>query len=471
MKMKPFTAISVALISLCVICSAQAPTHYEPTLESLDRHPLPDWYAGAKLGIFIHWGLYSVPGWAPINHPDHDFSSADYIKYNPYAEWYLNVLRIPGSPTAQYHKEHYGDLGYYGFAPTFNRESKKWDPDKMAAIFKAAGARYVVLTSKHHEGFTLWPSTASNPSPSLKPDQLHAQRDIVGELTTAVNKQGMKMGLYYSGGYDWTFNTGPIETNKDYDTVKPQSEAYGRYAYAQIHELIDRYKPALLWNDIDWPKTGNALQVEADYYNAIPDGVIDDRFGIKHSDFTSPEYEKLEKISPKKWEECRGLGRSFGYNRAEGEKETIAPGELIALLVDIVSKNGNLLLDVGPEADGTIPPIQMDRLKALGAWLQQNGEAIYDTTPWTEASAKSVEGDDLRFTRKGNDLYVTVLGKPRAQTITIADLPAKPGIPITQLGDNNELGAKVQSGGTRIDLRGNLKGDYAYSFKLAGYAK
>jgi len=471
MKMKPFTAISVALISLCVICSAQAPTHYEPTLESLDRHPLPDWYAGAKLGIFIHWGLYSVPGWAPINHPDHDFSSADYIKYNPYAEWYLNVLRIPGSPTAQYHKEHYGDLGYYGFAPTFNRESKKWDPDKMAAIFKAAGARYVVLTSKHHEGFTLWPSTTSNPSPSLKPDQLHAQRDIVGELTTAVNKQGMKMGLYYSGGYDWTFNTGPIETNKDYDTVKPQSEAYGRYAYAQIHELIDRYKPALLWNDIDWPKTGNALQVEADYYNAIPDGVIDDRFGIKHSDFTSPEYEKLEKISPKKWEECRGLGRSFGYNRAEGEKETIAPGELIALLVDIVSKNGNLLLDVGPEADGTIPPIQMDRLKALGAWLQQNGEAIYDTTPWTEASAKSVEGDDLRFTRKGNDLYVTVLGKPRAQTITIADLPAKPGIPITQLGDNNELGAKVQSGGTRIDLRGNLKGDYAYSFKLAGYAK
>jgi alpha-L-fucosidase len=473
MILKPIAVlISSALIAATVFCSAQAPVKYEPTLVSLDHHPLPQWYAGAKLGIFIHWGLYSVPGWAPLTHPDHDFSSNDYIKYDPYAEWYLNTMRISGSPTEAYQKEHYGaDFNYYDFSQTFNRESKKWDPNKMAEIFKMAGARYVVLTSKHHEGFTLWPSTTPNPSPSLKPSQLHAERDIVGELTTAVQKQNMKMGLYYSGGYDWTFNTGPIEVNSDYDAVKPQTDAYGKYAFAQIHELINRYHPAILWNDIDWPKTGNALQVEADYYNAMPDGVIDDRFGIKHSDFTSPEYEKKDQISEKKWEECRGLGRSFGYNRAEGEKETIAPEELIALLVDIVSKNGNLLLDVGPEADGTIPPVQMERLVALGAWLKQNGEAIYDTTPWTKAAGKSAEGDDLRFTRKGNDLYVTVLGKPKAQTITISDLPSEAGIPITQLGDNNELGAKAQSEGMRIVLRGNLKGDYAYSFKLAGYAR
>jgi len=199
--------------------------------------------------------------------------------------------------------------------------------------------------------------------------------------------------------------------------------------------------------------------------------VIDDRFGIKHSDFTSPEYEKKDQISEKKWEECRGLGRSFGYNRAEGEKETIAPEELIALLVDIVSKNGNLLLDVGPEADGSIPPIQMDRLKALGAWLKQNGEAIYDTVPWTKASAKSAEGDELRFTRKGDDLYVTVLGKPKGQTITVSDVPAKPGLKITQLGDNADLATSEQNGGTRIVLKGTPKGEYAYSFKLAGYLR
>jgi alpha-L-fucosidase len=472
MMLKPLAAISATLISLGALCPAQAPAKYEPSIESLDQHPLPQWYAGAKLGIFIHWGLYSVPGWAPITHPDHDFSSNDYIKYDPYAEWYLNTMRVPGSPTAEYHKEHYGaNFEYYDFAPVFNRETKKWDPDKMAAIFRKSGARYVVLTSKHHEGFTLWPSTTPNPSPSLPASKLHAQRDIVGELTAAVRKQGMKMGLYYSGGYDWTFNTGPIGIDKDYEAVKPQTKAYGDYAFAQIHELIDRYQPSVLWNDIDWPRTGNALQVEADYYNAIPDGVIDDRFGIKHSDFTSPEYQKLDKISAKKWEECRGLGRSFGYNRAEGEAETMAPGELIALLVDIVSKNGNLLLDVGPEADGTIPPVQKERLQALGAWLKQNGEAIYDTVPWTEAAGKSTEGDDLRFTRKGDDLYVTVLGRPKAQTITIQGLPVKPGVGITQLGGTSELGAKVQYGGMRIVLRGPLKGEYAYSFKLAGYAR
>ncbi len=464
--------VLTAFALACTSASAQPPTSYQPTIESLDTHPLPQWYAGAKLGIFIHYGLYSVPGWAPLSHPDHDFRNIDYIRNNPYAEWYLNVMRIPGSPTEAYHREHFGaDFNYYDFAPIFNRESQKWNPDQWATIFHEAGARYVVLTSKHHEGFTLWPSTTPNPTPTLPLNRQHAERDIVGDLTTAVRKQGLHMGLYYSGGYDWTFNTGPIMTSADYQSVKPETEAYGKYAFAQIHELIDRYHPDVLWNDIDWPKTGNALQVEADYYNAVPDGVIDDRFGIAHADFTSPEYKKLDEISPKKWEECRGLGRSFGYNRAEGEAETIAPGELIALLVDIVSKNGNLLLDVGPEADGTIPPVQMERLKALGAWLNQNGEAIYDTTPWTKAVGKSVEGDDLRFTRKGDDLYVIVLGKPKGQTITIEDLPAKAGIPITQLGDNNELSAKVQSGNLKIVLRAPLQGNYAYTFKVAGYAR
>ena len=466
-------SVALALIGLALsgaVCRAQAAVRYQPTLESLDTHPLPQWYAGAKLGIFIHYGLYSVPGWAPLSHPEHDFLSADYIRNNPYAEWYLNTLRIPGSPTQAYHREHYGaNFGYYDFAPIFNRESKKWKPDEWAAIFREAGARYVVLTSKHHEGFTLWPSTTVNPSPTLPKDRQHAERDIVGELTIAVRKQGLHMGLYYSGGYDWTFNTGPIMTAGDYLSVQPQSSAYGQYAFAQIHELIERYKPDLLWNDIGWPKTGNVLQVEADYYNAVPGGVIDDRFGIAHADFTSPEYQKLEKISPKKWEECRGLGRSFGYNRAEGEAETIAPADLIALLVDIVSKNGNLLLDVGPEADGTIPPVQMERLKALGAWLKQNGEAIYDTVPWTRAAGKSAEGDDLRFTRKGDDLYVTVLGQPKGQTITVADLPVKPGVVITQLGGTDDLGAKGPNQNTQIVLSSPLQGEFAYSFKLAGY--
>lgn len=203
----------------------------------------------------------------------------------------------------------------------------------------------------------------------------------------------------------------------------------------------------------------------------MPDGVIDDRFGIKHADFTSPEYQKLDQISPKKWEECRGLGRSFGYNRAEGEAETIAPADLIALLVDIVSKNGNLLLDVGPEADGTIPPVQMERLKALGAWLNQNGEAIYDTTPWTHATGKTAEGDDLRFTRKGGDLYVTLLGAPKGSTATILDLPAKSAAQVSLLGDPKSVHWKFEANNLRISLPEKMPGNYAYVFKLAGYAQ
>jgi alpha-L-fucosidase len=146
MPLKPIRLLAAAIpffaLSITTLAPAQAPAHYEPTIASLDQHPLPEWYAGAKLGIFIHWGLYSVPGWAPLTHPNHDFASNDYIKYDPYAEWYLNTMRVPGSPTQAYQHEHYGEAGYYDFAPEFDRESKKWNPDAMAEVFKRAGARY-----------------------------------------------------------------------------------------------------------------------------------------------------------------------------------------------------------------------------------------------------------------------------------------------------------------------------------------
>ncbi len=461
------------IIGICGLCAAQTPVKYEPTIESLDRHQVPFWYTHAKLGIFIHWGLYSVPGWAPLNHPDHDFDSPDYIKNDPYAEWYYNTMRIEGSPTQAYHREHYGaNFNYYDFAPVFNREIQKWKPDEWAKIFRQSGAKYVVLTSKHHEGFTLWPS--SIPNPTLPADRQHASRDVVGELTAAVTKQGMHMGLYYSGGYDWTFVPGPIRKAADYETVKPQSEEYGKYANAQIHELIERYHPSVLWNDIDWPKTGKALEVEADYYNAVPDGAIDDRFGIAHADFTSPEYQKMDQINKKKWEECRGLGRSFGYNRAEGEAETIAPGELIALLVDIVSKNGNLLLDVGPEADGTIPPVQMERLKELGAWLKQNGKAIYDTEPWGHAEGKTVEGDDLRYTYQGH-INAIVLGTPKARTMTFEDFNWTSNVKVYLIGARGRLKQlktiAAKENKLQIQLPEQLPGKYAYVFEIHNHTR
>ncbi|HEX7697732.1 MAG TPA: alpha-L-fucosidase [Candidatus Acidoferrum sp.] len=455
------------LVSPCLQGQAQAPSHYEASLESLNKHPLPQWYGDAKLGIFIHWGLYSVPGWAPLIHPEHDFTSPDYITHNPYAEWYLNSMRLDGAPTQAYHREHYGaDYDYYNFAPVFDREIQKWNPDVWAKIFHDAGAKYVVLTTKHHDGFTLWPS--STPNPKLPADRQHASRDIVGELTTAVRDQGLRMGLYYSGGYDWTFVPGPIRIPADYEAVKPQSEAYGKYADAHVRELIQRYHPAVLWNDIDYPKSGHPLEIMAEYYNAVPDGVIDDRFGVKHSDFTSPEYQTLDKISLTKWEECRGLGRSFGYNRAEGEAETIAPADLIHLLVDIVSKNGNLLLDVGPEADGTIPDVQMDRLRVLGAWLQRNGEAIYGTHPWKRAGGETADGISVRFTEKGSTVYATLLSQPKTTTVTFKSLSPKAGSQINLLGESGSLVWSQQGDDITVKLPSTLPGRYAYVLKITG---
>jgi alpha-L-fucosidase len=455
------------LLSQSQTFNAQQIPHYEPTLESLDRHPLPEWYDDAKLGIFIHWGLYSVPGWAPLVHPNHDFTSQDYITHNPYAEWYLNSMRLEGSPTQAYHREHYGkDYDYYNFAPVFDRQIKKWNPDTWAELFRDAGAKYVVLTTKHHDGFTLWPSSTVNPT--LQADRQHASRDIVGELTTAVRGQGLRMGVYYSGGYDWTFVPGPIRVAADYQNVKPQSEAYGKYVDSQMRELIARYHPAVLWNDIDYPKSGHPLDIMAEYYNSVPDGVIDDRFGVKHSDFKSPEYQTLDKISPTKWEECRGLGRSFGYNRAEGEAETIPSDELIYLLADIVSKNGNLLLDVGPEDDGTIPPVQMERLRALGAWLRTNGESIYGTHPWTRAVGETSEGMHVRFTQKNSAVYAILLGEPKTPFITIQALSLKAGAAIHLLGDSTPIAWSQLGGDVKVTLPSKLAGNYAYVLKIEG---
>lgn len=468
-RIRKLGRVAIILLACLFLQTLQAapPSKYEPNLESLNRHPLPKWYADAKLGIFIHWGLYSVPGWAPLTHPNHDFSATDYMLNNPYAEWYLNSLRLQGSPTQAYHREHYGaDYDYYNFAATFDKDIQKWDPNTWAKVFRDAGARYVVLTTKHHDGFTLWPS--STPNPKLPADRQHATRDLVGDLAAAVRQAGLRMGLYYSGGYDWTFDPGPIRVAADHQSVKPQSEAYGKYVDAQMRELIERYRPAVLWNDIDYPKSGHPLQIMAEYYNTVPDGVIDDRFGVKHSDFKSPEYQTLDKISPIKWEECRGLGRSFGYNRAEGEAETIAPDELIYLLVDIVSKNGNLLLDVGPEADGTIPPVQMSRLVALGTWLKQNGDAIYGTHPWKRADGETSDGLRVRFTQKDSALYATVLGQPKANTITIKSLAPTAGSAIRLLGDAKPLAWSQQGDDVKITLPTKLPGSYAYVLQMAG---
>ncbi len=440
-------------------------TLFKPDWDSLRIHTLPDWYRDAKLGIFIHWGLYSVPAWAT---PIGELGKVDWSKWfyqNPYAEWYLNSLRLQGSPTYQHHVKTYGaNFDYYQFAETFNEQNRSWQPAEWASLFKKTGARYVVLTTKHHDGFRLWPSDVTNPHANGR--TLSPRRDLVGDLTTAVRGAGLKMGLYYSGGLDWTFTSEPIANLPDLMARVPQSEEYARYADAQYRELIHRYQPSVLWNDISYPKTGQVREIFAEYYNSVPDGVINNRFGVDFADFTTPEYAKYDKITEKKWESCRGLGFSFGYNQVEGPEQVIASDALIGLLIDIVSKNGNLLLNIGPKPDGTISSIQLDRLHKLGDWLSVNGEGIFDSRPWIRPAAVAADGSDVRFTRKADAVYVFYLKRPPGPTLTIPSVFAKDGTAISVLGSDAKATFSQRGPDLLVSLTGAVAETAALGVKI-----
>lgn len=438
---------------------------YQPTRESVETHPVPSWFHNAKLGIFVHWGLYSVPAYAPIAGELGDIlASGEWAKWfanNPYAEWYMNSYQIEGSPTQKYHKEKYGaNFNYADFAPLFKQSVQKWNPNAMAALFQQAGARYVVLTTKHHDGFLLWPS--AHPNPFIP--NYHVDRDLVGELTGAVRAHGMAMGLYYSGGLDWTFNKKVVQHINDLQLGVPQMSEYVEYANNHWRELINRYGTMIMWNDIAYPAATDLNVLFAEYYNKMPEGVINNRFTQKfqmsqhgiisdnYFDFETPEYATFSEIRQKKWESCRGVGASFGYNQIEGPEQYLTLDNLVRSFVDIVSKNGNLLLNVGPMADGTIPPLQRERLLGLGQWLATNGAAIFDTRPWTIAEGKTDSGIAVRFTQKEANLYATLLDTPTSRQIEIAGLQAAPDTTVQVLGQAQQLTWSQTDNGLAITL-------------------
>jgi alpha-L-fucosidase len=475
---------------------------YQPTRKSLREHPVPDWYQDAKLGIFVHWGLYSVPGWAPTTGKHGELQGregwAAWFARNPYAEWYLNSLRITDSPTHRHHVQTYGaDFAYDDFVPLFNEAIGAWDPHEWAEMFQRAGAQYAVLTTKHHDGFLLWPSRYPNP----RKTGYTAGRDLVGELAAAVRAQGMRMGLYYSGGLDWTFDQSPILDILDLLLTVPQASDYVEYANHHWRELINLYRPSILWNDIGYPAAADLKALFADYYNQIPGGVINDRWSqfkaagsrILHRrpvravlswaigqalsrgisppssglfDFRTPEYTSFDQITIKKWESTRGIGYSFGYNQNEGPEHCISAEELIRSFVDIVSKNGNLLLNVGPMADGTIPEIQRERLLGLGQWLEVNGEAIFGTRPWVHAEGRTGEGIDVRFTQDGKALYAILLDRPEQVQVTLESLLVDEGTTVHLLGHQPRLDWRQEGENLVITLPQGLPASSAYALRL-----
>jgi len=359
-------------------------------------------------------------------------------------EWYLNALRIPDSPTAKHHAETYGkDFSYFDSREQFAANAAKVNFEDWADLFVDIGARDVVMVTRHLDGYPLWPTNIPNPH---MPADYRSSRDLVGDLSAAVRSRGLKLGLYYAGGTDWTFTDEPIRRLTDLLEQGALGEEYARYATAHWRELIDRYHPDVLWNDMGWPAEQDPHEIFAAYYNSVADGVVNDRWtqvtlpdgrlgrnlylgfiGLamrlmaqfhrkvpkqvqkNHFDFTTHEYDPPTEPEKSTWELTRGLGNSFGYNAQETVANLLNGPELIRLFVDVVAEGGNLLINVGPDGEGRIPEIQQRPLRELGEWLRINGEAIYSTSPWSTRAAATADGDRVRFTQKAGAIYVVVL--------------------------------------------------------------
>ena len=411
------------LLLLILLSYSIAGQKYAPNWASLNTRKIPAWFQQDKFGIFIHWGLYAVPSYAPVI-PNSGES---------YAEWYWYRLMEKNKHFLPFHDKNYGaDFRYPQFEPMFKAEL--FDPAQWAAVFKASGARYVVLTSKHHEGYCLWNSPEADRSWGRSWNAVTGtpKRDLLGDLTGAVKASGLKMGYYYSL-YEW-YNPLWLKDRKRYVT---------EHMIPQLKDLVNKYKPSLIFADGEWdmPDTAwHSPELLAWLFNESPvanEVVINDRWGSNTREkntgatYTTSEYGGGMDAS-RIWEESQGIGHSYGYNRNEQLTDYKSERELILMLVDIVSRGGNLLLDIGPTDDGRIPVIMQQRLTAIGNWLKINGDAIYGTQAYTRpyqwstgarpgksgksymagysvASLVTPKKDtahiELFFTKKGRDLY------------------------------------------------------------------
>lgn len=375
--------LTVALLLATFTASAQK---YEANWESLDARPTPQWFKDAKFGIFIHWGVYAVPGWS--------------TKGN-YAEWYQQGLQTTDTARQRFHKAKFGDKTYYQLADDFKAEL--FNPDEWAKLFERSGAKYIVLTSKHHDGYTLWPSKDADRTWGFPWNAVAVgpKRDLLGDLFTAVRKTSVHAGMYYSL-YEW-FN--PL-WKKDPAAFAQQ------HTWPQMKDLINTYQPDVFWTDGDWDasaETWKSQEFLSWLYNESPVKekiVVNDRWGsgirFKHAGIYTPEYQPDLDFEDHYWEESRGMGYSYGYNREEDAWDYNSTQSLVIALIDKVSRGGNFLLDIGPDEHGKIPPIMQERLLQMGEWMKVNGEAIYGTSRWKTPVQWSEGKRDYKFKNEHN---------------------------------------------------------------------
>jgi alpha-L-fucosidase len=474
-------------------------------LAQLKQRELPTWFDEAKFGIFIHWGAFAIPAFAPKTESlsanfDEQYDEA--IAMSPYSEWYENAIKIKGTPSWEYHQKHFGGAPYRDFKKPFEEGIADFNADRWAEAFRDAGAQYVVLVTKHHDGLCLWPSRHEN---KHEPDWT-TQRDLVGEVADAVRRAGMRFGVYYSGGIDWSFNRTPIHTMGQFIASQPGGD-YPDYAMAQTRELIERYQPSVLWNDISWPTPLEPLlDLFADYYAAVPEGVVNDRWierswkfdllkwgpitryvdkklkqsylargpdekglvppEVPHSDFRTPEFSILAETQAKKWESTRGMSHGFGYRANDGPEDYASAEDLLHGFIDAVARNGNLLLNVGPRADGSIPDEQAAILKIFGAWLRANGEAIYGTRPWQRSDGVTACGKAVRFTHSPQHLHLIVKSLIAESEIIVKDLTLDSCSFITRLADDSPVEWEQRGADVVLRMRSASADPIATAFRV-----
>ena len=513
---------AVLLVSATIFtgCGEVQKKTYDPTFESLDSHPTPQWFKDAKFGIFIHWGAYSVPAF-------HEW----YVEFmSPRSTWGKRPLGPPYTAAQgdipdtvfeseisgyrgeanKYQREEYGvDFEYDDFIPMFRAEN--FDPAAWADLFVNAGARYVVLTAKHGEEFAMWPSKYT----SRNSMETGPHRDLAGDLLKAVRSRGLKMGVYHNTTYSF------------WDKRYPDKE-WVEYMNNSIKELVDLYQPDILWGDVVVSPylDENGKPLCADYWNSKeviayfynhsknPDEVLtNDRWGVdttkagiksKRSfsnslwaqyakawavddgallgDFQTPERRNITQIYNIPWETCDALDpTSWGYSRLTPDEKYMTANELVDYLADIVSKGGNLLINIGPKADGTIPEVMQERLLGAGSWLSVNGEAIYGTEPWSvfgEGPTRDEIGSwdkqdgeymfkagDIRFTRKENVLYAILLEWPGSEILihSLKDIKIKN---LSMLGSDKALTWQQTEDGLTVSLPADPVSPYANTLRL-----
>ncbi|MES2461889.1 MAG: alpha-L-fucosidase [Armatimonadota bacterium] len=478
------------------IDSVAAAGPFQPNWESLKAYTIPAWYEDAKFGIFIHWGVYSVPAFG--------------------SEWYARNMYQQGTKEFDHHVATYGpqtEFGYKDFIPQFT--AANFDPVAWAALFKESGAKFVVPVAEHHDGFPLYATDRTEWCAA----KMGPKRDVIGELAGAVRAAGMIFGVsshraenwfFFDGGRQFPSDVqdpryaglyGPAQpkpkNNHSIDSPEQPDEAYLQDWLERTCELVDKYQPQIVWFDwwIQHQSFKPYLQkFGAYYYNRAkhwgPWDTSGPAINYKYDAFEEGtavfdiERGQLSGIREKLWQNDTSVSKSsWGYTENQQYKTV---DSLIDDLVDIVSKNGALLLNIGPKPDGTIPDEEQQMLREIGQWLSVNGEAIYGTRPWkifgegptevvegafTDTKRAAFTGEDVRFTAKDNALYATLLGWPGDQAIirslgTVSGLLDEKISQVHLLGQDAPLEWSLGEEGLTVHLPTEKPCDHAFSLKI-----